>query len=163
MSNRTITVAEVQPPGQGKKQATVKDTDGNYYGFFPDAGFIITAGDTYDCELRDREYRGKTYYTITAAKLQAASGGGGGGASAGPTIEKDEHIYVTGVVGRIGAGLAQTGAFSPTEIAAAIPLLTKAASKAYGEWVEAVVNGPDEDGPPPADDFPADELPPGFE
>jgi len=152
MADKRITVDRVDPPGEGKKQATVKDTTGEIYGFFPDAGFIMVAGDTYDVDLRSRDYRGKTYYTISGAKLVSASHAISG-ESAEPTVEKDEHIYVTGVVGRAMG----SGKFGPEHIS----LLTKAASQAYGEWMEAVAGGLDMG--LPDETMPDDPLPPGFE
>ena len=144
----TIHVAEVHPPGMGKKMATVKTQDGDVYGFFPDAGFIITAGDTYDIEYSTREYKGRDYHRITAATPAARGAVGHSGSSdAEPGVEKDEHIFVTGIVGRAMG----SGKFGVTDIA----LLTKAAAAAYKDWQEGAADiwgddaGPEERGAEP--------------
>jgi hypothetical protein len=61
---RTITVKYSDPPAQGKKQATVKDTEGNIYGYFPDSMQAPQVGQTYEVDFTSREYNGRTYHTL---------------------------------------------------------------------------------------------------
>jgi hypothetical protein len=79
-----ITVAYIDPPGEGKKQATIKDSNGTRYGIFPEKMGDYRKGGTYDVEFKSREWQGKNYHTITSAKpVNGESNGSNGNESNG--------------------------------------------------------------------------------
>lgn len=69
----TITIAYINPPGAGKKQATIKASDNRVFGIYPEKMTDYAVGKTYDIEFTSREWQGKTFYTIASAKLAASN------------------------------------------------------------------------------------------
>lgn len=68
MNVRTIEVKAVDQPAPGKKQGVVKATDGSRFGVFPDKLGLLRPGHSYEIEFSEREWEGRTYYTISRAK-----------------------------------------------------------------------------------------------
>ena len=75
----TITVAFANPAREGSKWASVKVGD-RYYSYDKNK-LTLYKGKTYDIEFTSREDqdKGKTYYTITAAKEKASGDAADGG------------------------------------------------------------------------------------
>jgi len=110
----TITVAGISPPGQGKKQGHVIDTQGDKWNVWGDKLHNYQMGVTYEITYDPSEFNGAKFNVVKTAKpLAATSGGGGGGGipyttSAPRRVEvpqslpqptaKDEMIFVCGVV-----------------------------------------------------------------
>ena len=68
MNIRTIEVERVSPPAEGKKQGIVKARDGSSYGVWPDKLGLLRPGHSYEVTLKEREWNGRTYYTIETCK-----------------------------------------------------------------------------------------------
>lgn len=104
MSQETITVAYCNPPGEGKKQATIKSTAGAIYGLFPDKLAHFKVGQTYTVEVQSREFQGRTFKTIKSI----VHGGNGTQAapapSGAPSYTKAEEMFIMGVLGRCYQG-----------------------------------------------------------
>jgi len=77
MPEATITIAEIQPPAQGKKMFTAFDTQGGRWQIWPDKSHLYAAGRTYTIEYQSSNFKGTTYNTIT--KQLGAQGVSGGG------------------------------------------------------------------------------------
>lgn len=60
-----IEVKYVNPPKDGKQSGTVKATDGQLYGVWPDKLGLFQPGRRYKIEFVERDYKGKTYRSIT--------------------------------------------------------------------------------------------------
>lgn len=82
MSKTTIQVAYLDEPREGKKTYSVKSSDGQRFGIFPEKvkEFGVEAGKAFEIEYSSREYQGKTYHTITKATAVNGSNGGNGSA-----------------------------------------------------------------------------------
>lgn len=103
MSQETITVAYVNPPAEGKKQATIKTSAGAIYGIAPDKTSYFQVGQTYTVEIAAREFQGRTYKTIKS--IVSKQGGNGSSAPSGrPSHMTSEEMFITGVLGRCYQG-----------------------------------------------------------
>lgn len=101
-----IVVEYVNQPRGNSKKGSVKASDGNYYGVWPDKLAQYAKGGKYRVEYEAEEYQGKTYRTITKI-LQSATPASGG--SLGQTRTSGggmtpEQMFVTGVIGRCFEG-----------------------------------------------------------
>lgn len=77
MSNKeTITVQYVNPPKEGKKQGSVKTSDGRFFGVYPELLSAFPSAGTYEIEFKSRDFNGKQYHTVTSAKPVSGQGGG---------------------------------------------------------------------------------------
>lgn len=123
-----FTAAFVNPPKAGKKQGTIKTSDGKMIGFFPDK-FVFVAGHRYDCTVSEREYQGKTFYSVESQKDITPSGGNGA-APGGGGGDRFYMPFVSNVVahaiaaGRI-EGPADIQAWAQAAKAAAVALDAK--------------------------------------
>lgn len=68
MNTATIEVARSFPPKEGKKKATIKTTDGELFGAWPNMLHGLQPGGTYEIEYDSRDFEGKTYRTIKKFK-----------------------------------------------------------------------------------------------
>lgn len=116
MPNATITVAGILPPGPGKKQGHVHDTEGNKWNVWHDKIQNFRMGVTYDITYEQSEFNGAHFNVIKTAnpsngapqprQQQAAPPNDGwpGPAPRAPTpmaqqpSVKDEMIFVCGVI-----------------------------------------------------------------
>ncbi len=68
----TITVADIRPPAEGKKQGSVIDSTGKRWGVWKDKIGDFKQFATYDVlEFDTNEFMGKTYYTIKKFVLKS--------------------------------------------------------------------------------------------
>jgi|ERR1051326_2881792 hypothetical protein len=70
----TIEVKSANPPPEGKKQGTVRATDGAIYGVWPKDLGRFQPGRRYRIEYAVRPYQGRDYRTIIKAEPEAATG-----------------------------------------------------------------------------------------
>lgn len=66
-----IDVADISPPGAGKKMARITSSTGQAYQIWPDKLGRIHVGGRYEIETRDREWEGRTYVSIV--KIEPAA------------------------------------------------------------------------------------------
>jgi hypothetical protein len=124
MNTATVTVAFVNPPGEGKKFGNIKLDDGSYYSVSPTLLSQFQKGGKYEITYEEREYNGKMYRTAKTVKSLAAANGAAppsaGGAKYGAhDPATSENIFVCGAVNAIISGMA------PQEVTVgAIALLT---------------------------------------
>jgi hypothetical protein len=130
-----ITVAFVNRPNKNPKFGSIKGEDGRYYDI--DAHMVdkYRKGMTFDAPVKEREYGGKTYYSIPSsfdpAGGQAAPPAPNGQASPAPprpasngnTHSTPRQMFIMGVVGRAMG----SGTFQPADI----ELLTQKAGEAW--------------------------------
>ncbi len=64
-SNILIEVLSIEPPAPGKKVAIVTTTTGAALEIFPEKMSELRPGARYNVELKEREFKGRTYRTIT--------------------------------------------------------------------------------------------------
>lgn len=69
MNTATIEVEAVTPPGDGKKQATVKTKDGKWFGIWPKNMGLLRPGRVYEVSYTERNWQNKTYRTIEEITL----------------------------------------------------------------------------------------------
>ena len=67
MNSAIITVAGVTPPGPGKKQGHVHDTDGNKWNVWADKIPNYRMGVSYEIKYEENEFNGKTFSVIKTA------------------------------------------------------------------------------------------------
>lgn len=103
MKTETIQVKFVNPPKAGKKKGSIKDSNDNIYGAFPNILSQFTAGAAYEVTYSEEDWNGATWKTIKSVKKVAdAPAGNGPGPSSSTyreTSSKDaERMWVTAVV-----------------------------------------------------------------
>jgi hypothetical protein len=100
MNTATIEVAFVNPPKDGKKQATIKTSTGDLFGIWPDKLGLLRPGESYKVDFSERNYNGKTYRTIT--KVTPGQGTlvsiAGGKRAATPIPDSSEFEFVTRIL-----------------------------------------------------------------
>ena len=113
MPTATIKVAYVNPPKEGAKSGSIKDTDGAYWGALPPILNQVAKGSTLDIEYTEKTAQsGKVFRDIKRiiprsqpAQSAPQPGNGAQPKSAYTTGANDRAIFVTGVVGRaLGSG-----------------------------------------------------------
>jgi len=135
MPNATVTVAYVNPPKPGKKMGSIKDTNDEYYGVYPEKLSLFQKGGTYEIDyLVQGDF--KKVRDVKPAGGMALSGGttqNGNGGNYRPTSPVDaERMYVCSLV---NAGI-QAGRIDFTE--GAIEAATNAARNAWRNTFGAV-------------------------
>ena len=136
-----ITIDKFFPtPKPGKKTGAIKDTNGNWYDIWPDKTAGVQQGGTYDITTSQRDYNGRTYYTVqTITPVQQNHSepppAGHNGAPDG-FDSRGKAIFVTGVV--------QQAMNSGKFVAADIPTLVEFALDGWNR----LVNGPQRQQPP---------------
>jgi hypothetical protein len=104
-----ITVQYVNPPKAGKKRGTIKDSDGNIYGVFPDKISLFQPGGTYDVEIRESHVGDEIFRNITDGVLCAPRKGSTmipstntapqvPGFGNGSGTSKDEQLFVLAIL-----------------------------------------------------------------
>lgn len=71
MNAKIIKVKFARPAKENKKQATIHTEDGAVFGVWPDKFGLLRPGQTYRVEFSERDYKGKTYRTITKCEPAA--------------------------------------------------------------------------------------------
>lgn len=62
---KTITIQYLNDVKPGKKMASIKTPDGEYFSVQPAVLKVLKQGATYEIEYTSREYQGKMYHTLT--------------------------------------------------------------------------------------------------
>lgn len=62
--DKTVTVQFVNPPKPGKKRGTIKTTEGETFGVWPDRMSLFQAGGTYDIALETTTYNGASLTNV---------------------------------------------------------------------------------------------------
>lgn len=93
----SFTVAALYDPKDGRKTGSIKTATGSYINFWPSDKHLFTVGGEYTAECADREYQGKTYYTVKSPDKggSVTSKGGapqGSSAQGASGVSKDETI-----------------------------------------------------------------------
>lgn len=84
MAEQTITVARIEFPKPGKKQAAIYDTNDQRWGIFPNDLGAFTQGASYRVwDWQTSMFNGREYRTIKSENYQFVGGGGMGAAQAG--------------------------------------------------------------------------------
>jgi hypothetical protein len=99
----TIEVAYVNGPKPGKKTGSVKTTDDQYYGVWPNDLGRFQPGNTYKVQYEEREFQGQVYKTIKFPKdtpKPAAQNGQSFGVTTSGASTKAVEMFVMGVIGR---------------------------------------------------------------
>lgn len=100
MAGIAITVTEMNPPAQGKKQWNLIDSTGKRWGVNPEDANMFSPGQSYTVDqYKSSEFKGKTYYTISAASPIQRQANGPAPIVAPPQATltlKDEVIFVAG-------------------------------------------------------------------
>jgi hypothetical protein len=65
MNAAVIKIKYADPPKDGRKQATVKTEDNQIFGVWPKEFGLFQPGRIYRVEFSEREWKGKTFKTIT--------------------------------------------------------------------------------------------------
>src|SRR5437879_3526150 len=106
MPSSTITIKFINPPGPGKKNASIKDTTDDFYLLEPAVANRLNNGSTYNVDYRTNTFRGTTYKivekiepvnTVGAAVAQSNVVKGAFGGKVDDKIVA-ERIYVCGIV-----------------------------------------------------------------
>lgn len=132
----TITPQYIDPPKAGKKQWSVKDQTGQYYGAFADVANQMKVGGTYEITTESRVFNGVTYHTIKTVKQVSAPApnGAGTGGSYNTYRKTDpvdaERMMVTALVK--AAVQAGTVAVEANNLANAINQVRQAWNMTYG-------------------------------
>lgn len=109
MPQTEITVRYINEPKPGKKMGSIKDTNDNYYGVWPDKLHTYEVGKTYSIAYDEDHSNGRTFRNIKS-NYGEVSRGGVAGATSTPAPSDDEKaadIFVTGVIGRAFHGTGQ--------------------------------------------------------
>ena len=109
MPSSTITIKFINPPGPGKKNASIKDTTDDFYLLEPAIADKLSTGGTYNVDYRTNTFRGTTYKIVEKIEPVTASGGAAAqsnvvkGVFGGKVDDKiaAERIYVCGIVNNI--------------------------------------------------------------
>lgn len=123
----TITPRFINPPKEGKTNYSIKDADDFLYSLQPKYLDRIQVGVPVEITYEDRQFNDRWFKMVKAVREVAPAQGANTASAQDSPISKDEHIYVTGVVGRWGG----SGKFEATDIKA----LTLAAADAYDAWL----------------------------
>jgi predicted peptidase len=92
-SKATIEVAYINPPGAGKKQATIKSKDGQLFGIYPEKMGEYRAGNSYEIEFKTRDWNNKKYYTIVNAnQVSSSNGSSDSSAAVNPSQDRGHRI-----------------------------------------------------------------------
>jgi hypothetical protein len=137
-----ITVAFVNHPNKNPKFGSIKGEDGRYYDVDAHMVSKYRKGMTFDAPVKEREYGGKTYYSIpssfdptggqppvsVATTAENIRNGYASAAPPRPAVNGSTHstprqMFIMGVVGRAMG----SGTFQPD----AIELLTQKAGEAW--------------------------------
>lgn len=97
----TVTVQYVNQPREGKKMGSIKTEDGAYYSVNPSDLGQFQKGQTYSIEYDETTVNGRTFRNFKRIISSAPTGG-----------DKEEMIFITGVVGRAMG----SGQFKPADI-----------------------------------------------
>lgn len=118
-----IEVTETHPPAPGKRVGYIHTSTGQRFECWPDKMNTIVVGRSYEVELREREYNGRTITSV--AKIAPADGAP---ASDPRPINRSENGSAAGeaeYVGRVLAALIEAGQIDKQSIAAATSWLRK--------------------------------------
>jgi hypothetical protein len=96
MNAAVIKVAFANPPREGKKRASVKTDDGDFFLVFPEKLGLFQPGRTYRVEFSEKDYKGQTYKTITKCEPVEDKAPQSAGRSEG--ARADEFEFVTRVL-----------------------------------------------------------------
>jgi hypothetical protein len=138
--DKVITVQAINFPPEGKKRGTIRTTEGQTLGVWPEKISLFRQGGTYDVAIEERNFNGATLRNITdarplatppaaAAEQQANTGNGnaGNGGNAGyyrPTAPVDaERMFVCSILNAfVQAGKVE---LEPRSLAAATMMLRR--------------------------------------
>lgn len=127
-SAATITVQYANPPKEGKKQGSIKTTDGVVYGVFPDKLGLLRPQQTYAIEFDEREFNGRTYKTIRKVRPAAREPQNDNGRSPSHSLDAEFEFVTRCLPAMISAYMA--GSKQET-IAAAARMLRRAYRDAF--------------------------------
>lgn len=100
-----VTVQFVNPVAAGKREGSIKLSDGSYLGVKPDMLSQFQQGGTYDVEWSSRHWNGKEYRTVTKAALVSAPTTNGSAGSHGAVSDKTaKRIYICGLLNAFAQG-----------------------------------------------------------
>jgi hypothetical protein len=91
-----IEIAETHPPQFGKKVATVVAAGGQKFEIWPEKLAGLQVGASYDVDVADREYNGRTIRKITKATPATAPAATNGNAVPSGEVKNDKaELYAT--------------------------------------------------------------------
>jgi hypothetical protein len=140
--DKVITVQAINFPPDGKKRGTIRTTEGQTLGVWPEKISLFRQGGTYDVAIEERNFNGATLRNITDARplaappaaaaeprqqQQASTGNGNGNGNAGyyrPTAPVDaERMFVCSILNAfVQAGKVE---LEPRSLAAATMMLRR--------------------------------------
>lgn len=125
LQHATITVAYLNQPQAGKKNWSIKTSDGTYYSVPAGLAGMFQQGGTNTITYEDKLFNGKVFHMIRDAKpaqqqaspAPAPQSQYNGGGSPSAHQSKDEHIFLCGIINQaVSSG--QINPHNATEIVA---------------------------------------------
>lgn len=145
MPTITLTVKYVNPPKPGKKRGSIKDTDDQMFGVFPDKLHLFETGKTYEVEYTSNEVGGVVYNTVKSATPLATSAPrnipiGNGGSYKETSARDAERMFVCSILNAAVQG--QQVEFNHQRVLAAVQFLRGIWQQTFGNEDSASLHVP---------------------
>lgn len=137
-----VTVASIHPPKPGGKRSSIKTSTGAYIGFDAER-LSFDAGKTYDIDVKEHEFQGKTYQTATRINTAVSAASSNVGPAPGSYAALDRW-YMPFVSNTVAHAIASGYIKDASQI-----LIWARAAKVAAMRIESIVNLDEYDEQPP--------------